>query len=191
MGAMSVARVFRTDRETFDRWAQALPGLPLPSEMTSGDAGGGLVIDVSAGPGPVAVPPEVAASLAVHGCAEVAVVVRVEASAGPTLAVFGALGSLAAGLVRGPSQVEIGLFELSDLVDRVIDLVPAVPVAGVTEVPHEGVTDSSCSVRIAVMGADAAVAGWEQAWFGPLTRAGRHEMAVELRLALARAWGEP
>jgi hypothetical protein len=185
---MSAARLFRTDRETFDRWARALPGLPLPSEMTS-DPGaddtsdGGLVIDLSAGPGPVAVPPEVAASLAVHGCAEVAVVVRVEAPAGPTLAVFGALGSLAAGLVREPGQVEIGLFELSELVDRVTALAPPAMPA-----PADG---AACSVRIAVLGADAAVAGWEQTWVGPLTRAGRHEMAVELRLALARAWGEP
>jgi hypothetical protein len=100
----------------------------------------------------------VAASLAVHGCAEVAVTVRLTMPEADAFGCFGLAGDLAAGLVRSGQDVEIGLFDVSDLVDQVVRLVPARPPAPIDA--------STGCVRITVLGPDAAVAGWQQILVG-------------------------
>jgi hypothetical protein len=105
-----------------------------------------------------AVPPLVAASLALHACAEVAVTVQVTMPAGDSFGCFALAGDLAASLVRSGMDVQIGLFELGELVDQVVQLVPAEP-------PPPAEAASGC-VRITVVGADAAVAGWRRILIG-------------------------
>jgi hypothetical protein len=154
----------RIDRATFERWAQALGGLPLPEEVrptepafvaagarpSKGESGA----ESSGAERSLPVPPSVAAALAVHGCAEVAVTVRLTMPEGAVFACFGLYGEIATGLVRSGDDVDIGLFRLDQLVEQVIWLVPAIPPAPMDAAP-------GC-VRISVLGADAAVAGWQQ-----------------------------
>jgi hypothetical protein len=100
------------------------------------------------------VPPLVAASLALHGCAEVAIVLRLSLPEGETFGCFGLAADLAAGLVRSGQDVEIGLFGSGELVEEVVRHVPGSP-------PPPVAAATGC-VRIAVLGADAAIAGWQQ-----------------------------
>jgi hypothetical protein len=138
----------RTDSVTFEGWARARSGLALPEELQPGrtdEPDGGVAISV---------PPLVAASLALHGWAEVAVTVRLTMPEGDLFGCFGLAGDLAAGLVRSGQDVRIGLFDVAGLVDEVIRLIPALP-------PPPAEAATGC-VRITVHGADAAVAGWQQ-----------------------------
>jgi hypothetical protein len=106
-------------------------------------------------PGPVIpLPPGVAASLAVHGCADAAITVRLTMPEETALACFGVSGPLAAGLIRSGDQVDVGLFPRSELVEQVVRLIPPAPPA-----PLEAA--AGC-VRITVHDADAAATGWQQ-----------------------------
>jgi hypothetical protein len=96
----------------------------------------------------------VAASLALHGVADIAVTVRIAMPEGDAFGCFRLSGDLAASLVRCGEDVEIGLFEIGELIGEVIRLVPVAP-------PPPLEAASGC-VRITVMGPDAAVAGWQQ-----------------------------
>jgi len=139
----------RTEHAAFERWARALSGLALPEELRPPPPPGPLSSEKT-----TPVPPLVAASLALHGCAEVAVTLRVTMPEGDVFGCFGLAGDLAASLVRCGAEVEIGLFGLTELVDEVVRLVPPAPPP-----PMDGAT--GC-VRITVLTADAAVAGWQQ-----------------------------
>lgn len=144
----------RVDSATFGCWARALSGLALPTELEPAET------RPEARPEPLRpeesmpVPPLVAASLALHGCAEVVITLRLTMPEGDVFGCFGLAGDLAAGLVRCGAEVEIGLFALGQLVEEVVRLVPPLPPP-----PMDAAT--GC-VRITVMGADAAVAGWQQ-----------------------------
>lgn len=138
----------RTDWPTYQGWARALSGLALPAELRPTEL-------ADLGPAePKPVPPLVAASLALHGCADVAITLRVTMPAGDAFGCFGLAGDLAASLVRCGAEVDIGLFDISHLVDEVIRLVPVAP-------PPPRDAASGC-VRITVLGTDAAVGGWQQ-----------------------------
>jgi hypothetical protein len=158
-----------TDRRTFESWTRAWSGLALPQELRppglgpsetgAGERGSGETGSEETGPDErgdpgTPVPPLVAASLAVHGCAELAVTVRLTLPEGERFACFGVAGDLAAGLIRSGSDVQIGLFGLDDLVDEVVRLVPARSPA-----PSEA---ASACVRITVLTADEATPGWQQ-----------------------------
>jgi hypothetical protein len=136
-----------TDRASFERWVRALSGVALPEELRPPDAGAGEPV-----------PPLVAASLALHSCAEVAITVRLNLPAGAAFGCFGLVEDLAAGVFRSDQTVEIGLFQIGELVDQVVRLVPELPPA-----PSDSVVGS---VRIAVVGAEAAVAGWQLTLLG-------------------------
>lgn len=147
-----------TDRATYERWVRALAGLALPEELRPAGTGAPDPPDATV----VAVPPLVAASLALHGWVEVAVTVRLTMPGGDTFGCFGLAGDLAAGLVRRADEVEIGLFGLGDLVEEVVRLVPIDP-------PAPGEAGTGC-VRITVLGADAAVPGWQRILVGGESR---------------------
>lgn len=144
----------RVDRSRFECWARALSGLALPADLTPSEPRLGDLAPEESLP----VPPLVAASLALHGCAEVVVMLRVTMPDGDALGCFGLAGDLAAGLVRCGAEVEIGLFALGEMVEEVVRLIPPLPPP-----PIDAAT--GC-VRITVMGADASVAGWQQILVG-------------------------
>lgn len=147
----------RTDDETFDRWADHLPALALPPELRCAAVAAVGKTAERPGSGPatgIAVPPVVAASLAVHGCADVAVLVRVLLPSGEVVGCFSAAGELAAGLVRSAQGVEVGLHTVADLVPEIVRLVPDAPPC------HRPMPLGGCSVGIAVLAADSAVTGW-------------------------------
>jgi hypothetical protein len=178
---MSGVRVC-TDAPTFDRWAAALPGLALPAELRPVGLGRADLRPVeprpveprpvelrATGPGRAeprsshdrpewAVPPLVAASLALHGCAEVAITVRLTMPGGDGFGCFGLAGDLAASLVRSGPDVQIGLFDLGELVEQVVQLVPVEP--------PPLVDAAAAAVRIALIGADAAAASWHRVLIG-------------------------
>ncbi|HST81769.1 MAG TPA: hypothetical protein VLL08_08560 [Kineosporiaceae bacterium] len=147
-----------TDRATFEGWARALSGLVLPPDLLPPDLQSADLPSVESAkslPGrSLPVPPVVAASLALHGCAEIVVMLRITMPDGDATGCFGLSGDLAAGLVRCGEDVEIGLFEIGELIDQVIRLVPVAP-------PPPLEAASGC-VRITVMGPDATVGGWQQ-----------------------------
>jgi hypothetical protein len=193
----------RTDRATFEGWAWARAGGALPEGLRpEGLRPEGLRPDTpglveATDPDLTPVPPMVAASLALHGWAEAAVTVRLSRADGDVLGCFGLSGDLAAGVVRSRDEVRIGLFDVADLVDQIVALVPdRPPPSG----PLPEVTPDH--VRIGVLGADAAIAGWQQTLVGgqsqwrrrqpgsdpglllPVTDV-RRELAADLRFALA------
>jgi hypothetical protein len=185
----------RTDRATFDGWARTLSGLALPEELRpAGQSGAASAQSVSDKCQSRPVPPLVAASLALHGCADVAVTLRITMPEGDCFGCFGLAGDLAAGLVRCGTDVEIGLFELGELVEEVIRLVP--------EVPPPPLAAATGCVRITVLSADAAAPSWQQIlvagesqWRRMQSGAQQHplvtvsdvhgELAADLRFALA------
>jgi hypothetical protein len=171
---MSAGVRLRTDRQTFEQWARAMPGVVLPAELQFAPAG------QVGGAGETALPPVVAASLALHGCAEVAVTLRRWQPDQSVFSCFSIAGELAASLLHGGDEVEVGLFGLSCVVPEVMRLVPAEPP------PIEGAADSA-GVEVTVIAADAATGGWQQTLVGggPRWRRVRH------RAAPARAWLEP
>ena len=161
-----------TDRVTFDQWATAMAGVDIPVDMQSKDIvlepeeshfspgedvdpanRGGSSSPLGSG---APVPPLVAASMALHGYAEVVVTLRLALPTSAVTACFGLVGGLAASLVHRGVEVEIGLFDLDELVGEVMRLIPVDP-------PSIG---ESSSVRIAVLGANAAIAGWQETLIG-------------------------
>jgi hypothetical protein len=160
----------QTDRATFNGWVTAMSDLALPAELRSesldperfGHPGepsslAAELVESAQRSGsarterrPGAIPPVVAAALALHDCAEVAVTLWVVRPTDTLFGCFGLVDDLAAGLIRHGEEMEVGLFDLTELVGQVIRLVPVEP------------RDQDTSVRITVMGADAAVAGWQQ-----------------------------
>lgn len=190
---MNSGVLVRTDRISFERWAQALAGVALPEELRpvapaeSGLSGPGLSESGLSGPGlsesgsgapgpalpaPMPVPPVVAASLALHGYSEIALTVQVTMPDRNLLGCFGLVGGMAASLVRSGEQIEIGLFELGELVDQVIRLVPVAPPPPLNIPPGQ--------VRITVIGADAAVPGWQQTLIGGRSHWRRQQTEVDL-----------
>jgi hypothetical protein len=177
-----------TDRAMFQAWARAMPGVVLPSELEIFGPGEGQ------DPGETALPPVVAASLALHGCPELAITVRRWMPEQRSCAWFAIAGDLAASLWLGGDQVEIGLFGLSSVVAEVIRLVPAEP-------PVVDVAANSVGLQVTVF---AGAATWEQTLIGGAPRWRRvwarpepvpswwgwvsdihQELAADLRLALA------
>ena len=206
---MSTGVRLRTDRQTFEEWARVMPGVVLPKELGFSTAPlGGYA-------GDRVLPPVVAASLALHSCADVAITLNRWVPDQRVFSCFAIAGDLAASLVRGGDDVEIGLFGLSSVVPEVIRLVPAEPprvadadgVAGVLDdtgglhvdaagvsantagVPGDasGVRVDTAGVEITVVAADAAAAGWQQTLVGGAPRWRR----VRRRSAPAPAWLEP
>jgi hypothetical protein len=182
----------RTDRATFEDWARARPGLALPEELRPEDlrpeelrpeglrpAGDGTELSA------VPVPPVVAASLALHGYAEAAVIVRRSRGVSLNSSACGAPGALHRarpcydGELRDtpqPGEEMFGCFGLSG--DLAAGLVRAgqdvdIGLFGLAELvdqvvrlvpdrPAEGID----RVQVMVLGADAAAAGWQQILIG-------------------------
>jgi hypothetical protein len=177
---MSTGIRLRTDRVTFEQWIQATPGAALPTELTSEttngagrrSTGGKSPGDGSPGESHlVEIPPVVAASLAVHGCAEAAITVRMWAPSGGCFGCFGIVGDLAGSVVQSGTELEIGLFEVGAVVDEVVRLIPARPPSGwatVGEGPAMAGLEAveNVGVQITVLTADAAVAAWQRTLVG-------------------------
>jgi hypothetical protein len=193
----------RTDRRTFEEWAGAMSGVALPSEMEFdlppgwSDSGGKRL------------PPAVAASLALHGCADVAVTLRCRLPDENVFGCFAIAGDLGGSLVRAGDKVEIGLFGLESVVAEVIRLIPVDPPQldlGAQLDPGR----QTVRVELTVLAADAATPGWQQTLVGgaPRWRRERYrrapsppwlesisdvhqELASELRFALAECLSRP
>ncbi len=99
-------------------------------------------------PRPVAVPRVVAASLALHGCADLAITLRLWAPAGGWFACFVICGDVGASVLRDGDQREIGLFRLSALVGEVVRLVPVEPPA------DSGEAGENVGLQLTVLAAD-------------------------------------
>jgi hypothetical protein len=191
-----------TDEATFAQWAQAMPGMALPTELMPTELMPAELMPAEPARcrdrGLAVIPPAVAASLALHGCAQVAITLRLWGPEGGAFACFAIDGDLSASVLRSGDVVEVGLFRLSAVIEEVVRLVPIVPPA-VTLV--EGQVGAGAGVELTVVPADAAIAGWRltlvgggSGWRripsdvsrGPMApvRNVRSEVAAELRSAL-------
>jgi hypothetical protein len=150
-----------------------MPGVALPPEFQNSAAPG------STGPGETALPPVVAASLALHGCAEIAITLRRWWPDRRAFACFALAGELAASLSGEGDEVELGLFGLGSVIPEVVRLVPAEPP------PVED--DDGAGIELSVVAAGAVTPGWQQTLVGGARRWRR----VRYRPAPAAAWLEP
>jgi hypothetical protein len=158
---MSAGIRLHTDPATYAGWLRMMPAPALPAELSERSV---VEPGLTAGRSKVPLPPLVAAALALHACAELAVIVQLWAPAGGSFGCIGIAGELGASVRRAGDQVEIGLFRMSALVDEVVRLIPDQPPVSADCWADEAA--ENVGVQVAVFPADAVEPGWRRTLIG-------------------------